>query len=133
MKPLKEQTYYEILELDPSASMQEVRASFERLNRMLDEDNVALYPLVDTSQLADHRAMILEAMEFLTDADLRLEYDRSIGLPPRAWKENPAPESRGEAEEAPPKGRQRLRRSRRRCHRRRRSPRRRHQRRRSPS
>ncbi len=90
MKPLKEQSYYEILEVDPSASMAEIRASFERLNRYLDEDNVALYPLVDTAQLTEHRAMIVEAMEFLTDAELRVEYDRSIGLPPGIPAEAPS-------------------------------------------
>ncbi|MGA9524820.1 MAG: hypothetical protein WBV82_25400, partial [Myxococcaceae bacterium] len=107
MKSLKEQTYYEVLEVDSSASMQEIRASFERLNRLLVEDNVALYPLVDTSQLAAHRAMILEAVEFLTEPDLRLEYDRSIGLPPKGWTVEDTPASTetapgSDTAEAPP-------------------------------
>lgn len=83
MKPYKEQTYYELLEIDTASTMEEVRAAYERAMLLYDSDSVALYPLGDPAQVDDLKKLLLEAMEILTDEDLRVEYDRSLGLPVR--------------------------------------------------
>ncbi|MBF5044046.1 hypothetical protein FGE12_16730 [Aggregicoccus sp. 17bor-14] len=83
MKPFEQQTYYEILDLPPSASDAEIRDAHARALEMYAPDSVAVYALEDPSRLQALRARITEAMEMLTDADLRREYDTSLGLPPR--------------------------------------------------
>ncbi|TSC21482.1 helix-turn-helix domain-containing protein [Corallococcus sp. Z5C101001] len=80
MKPFAQQTYYEILEVPPTASDAEIRAAHQRLMELYSPDSIAVYALGDPDQVEALRAQMTEAMEMLTDADLRVEYDRSIGL-----------------------------------------------------
>ncbi|RKH52342.1 molecular chaperone DnaJ [Corallococcus sp. AB050B] len=80
MKPFAQQTYYELLEVPPTASDAEIRAAHERLMELYSPDSIAVYALGDPDQVAALRERMNEAMEMLTDADLRVEYDRSIGL-----------------------------------------------------
>lgn len=80
MKPFAQQTYYEILEVPPTASDAEIRAAHQRLMELYSPDSIAVYALGDPDQVDALRAQMTEAMEMLTDADLRVEYDRSIGL-----------------------------------------------------
>lgn len=82
MKPYKEQTYYELLEVDASASMDEIRMAYDRALRLYDPESVALYPVGDPTQVDDLKKLLLEAFEILTDEDLRGEYDSSLGLAP---------------------------------------------------
>lgn len=83
LKPFQQQTYYELLEIHPNASPDEIRAAYERANELYAPDSVAIYALENPSIADELRARITEAMEILTDADLRVEYDRTIGLTPR--------------------------------------------------
>jgi curved DNA-binding protein CbpA len=80
MKPFAQQTYYEILEVPPTATDAEIRAAHQRLMELYSPDSVAVYALGDPEQVDALRERMNEAMEMLTDADLRVEYDRSIGL-----------------------------------------------------
>jgi hypothetical protein len=83
MKPFEQQTYYEILEVPVTATAEEIRQAHARALEVYGPDSPALYGLADPQQADALRARMLEAMEILTDDDLRVEYDRSIGLPPR--------------------------------------------------
>ncbi|MBN8471451.1 helix-turn-helix domain-containing protein [Corallococcus exiguus] len=80
MKPFAQQTYYEILEVPPTATDAEIRAAHQRLMELYSPDSIAVYALGDPDQVEALRERMNEAMEMLTDADLRVEYDRSIGL-----------------------------------------------------
>lgn len=80
MKPFAQQTYYELLEVPPTATDAEIRAAHQRLMELYSPDSIAVYALGDPEQVAALRERMNEAMEMLTDADLRVEYDRSIGL-----------------------------------------------------
>ncbi|AFE08607.1 DnaJ domain-containing protein [Corallococcus coralloides DSM 2259] len=80
MKPFAQQTYYELLEVPPTATDAEIRAAHQRLMELYSPDSIAVYALGDPDQVEALRARMNEAMEMLTDADLRVEYDRSIGL-----------------------------------------------------
>src|SRR4051812_34497269 len=98
MKPYQEQSYYELLEVPLTATEGEIRAAFDRANEMYGPDSVALYALEDPSQAGELRARLREAMEILTDRDLREEYDRSLGL---AARRPTAELLRGDEESAP--------------------------------
>lgn len=91
MKPPRAQTYYELLEVSVSATTAEIRFAYERLMRLCDDDQLALYGLASAEHAKELRARLTEAMEYLTDDDLRPEYDKSIGLPPREPKATAAP------------------------------------------
>lgn len=95
MKPFQEQTYYELLEVAPTASEAEIRASYERLCVQFAPDSVAIYSLADPAEAEALLAHLKRAVQTLTDPDLRQGYDRAIGIesaepPPPAFK------SRGE-------------------------------------
>jgi hypothetical protein len=83
MKSFQVQTHYELLEISVSASTLEVRGAFERLTRLFDDDQVALYGLVDADRAAALRARLAVALETLCDDDARAAYDATLGLPPR--------------------------------------------------
>jgi hypothetical protein len=82
MKSFREQNYYELLELPRAATDDEIRAAHDRLCAQFGDDAVAMYGLAGPAEAKELRARLLEAMEILTEADLRVEYDRSIGLSP---------------------------------------------------
>lgn len=83
MKPFAQQTYYELLEVPVTAQMEEIHAAYSRLMELYAPDSIAVYALVDADQVDALRARMTEAMEILTDADLRVEYDKDLGLPAR--------------------------------------------------
>lgn len=84
MKPFQLQSYYELLEVPVSASTEQIRRSYERLLSMYADDQVALYGLVDSASAGQLRTKLREAMEVLTDDELRAIYDDELGLPPRS-------------------------------------------------
>jgi curved DNA-binding protein CbpA len=99
MKPFEQQTYYELLEVPVSAPVDDIRAAYSRLMELYAPDSIAVYALVDPEQVDGLRARMTEAMEILTDADLRAEYDKDLGLPTRRMAETvtaggkPSPEA----------------------------------------
>ncbi|MCY1014280.1 helix-turn-helix domain-containing protein [Pyxidicoccus sp. MSG2] len=99
MKPFEQQTYYELLEVPVSAPVDDIRAAYSRLMELYAPDSIAVYALVDPEQVDGLRARMTEAMEILTDADLRAEYDKDLGLPTRRMAEavtaggKPSPEA----------------------------------------
>jgi hypothetical protein len=80
MKPFEQQTYYELLEIPVTAPDEEIRAAYERALETYSPDSVAVYALVDPGQIDALRARLTEAMEILTEPDLRAEYDQMIGV-----------------------------------------------------
>ncbi|WP_225413499.1 helix-turn-helix domain-containing protein [Stigmatella hybrida] len=80
MKPFEQQTYYELLEVPVTAPGAEIRAAFERALETYSPDSVAVYMLVDPGQLDSLRARLTEAVEILTEPELREEYDQMIGV-----------------------------------------------------
>jgi hypothetical protein len=110
MKPFEQQTYYELLEIPVTAPETEIRAAYTRAIETYSPDSVAVYSLADPGQVDALRARMTEAMEILTDSDLRAEYDRMIGVQ-RPEASAPAPvtpapaveaEAKAPAEPAPP-------------------------------
>ncbi len=81
MKPFEQQNYYELLEVPVSAPADDVRAAYSRLMELYAPDSIAVYALVAPEQVDSLRTRMTEAMETLTNAELRAEYDKGLGLP----------------------------------------------------
>lgn len=79
MKPFSEQNYYELLDLTPQAGAAEIEAAHARAQELFAEDSIAIYSL-DPEQAAALRQRVTEAYEYLSDPELRGEYDHSIGV-----------------------------------------------------
>ncbi|WIG96942.1 helix-turn-helix domain-containing protein [Myxococcus sp. SDU36] len=101
MKPFEQQTYYEILEVPVTAPMEEIRAAYERLNELYSPDSIAVYALVDEGQVDGLRARMAEALEILSDEELRAEYDKDLGLPARRLMDAAATGGSGAHADAP--------------------------------
>ncbi len=87
MKSFREQTYYELLEVQRSAPAEEVRSALARALEACAPDSVALYALVDEEQADALRRRLHEAARVLLDPAARAGYDRMLGLdaePPTA-------------------------------------------------
>ncbi|HEY1905028.1 MAG TPA: helix-turn-helix domain-containing protein, partial [Myxococcaceae bacterium] len=86
----EEPTLYDVLEVDPESSIDELRAAVERARETYGPDSVAVYALVDEGQIEELRARLDEAAEVLLDPARRATYDRSIGRlsPATLWAED---------------------------------------------
>jgi len=87
VKPSAPQTYYEILGLTPSASVQDIKEAYAHAVDLYAPGSAAVANLSNAGDVEVLKARLLEAMEILTDEELRVEYDKSIGVPPRAPKD----------------------------------------------
>lgn len=91
MKPFEAQSYYELLEVSVSATRGEIEAAFTRLSRLYGDDQMSLYGLVEPQRARELKSRLDEALQVLTNDDLRAEYDKRIGLPPREVARAPEP------------------------------------------
>src|SRR3954462_6365352 len=73
-------TYYDVLDLKPDASPQEVREAYLRTKSTYNKDSVALYTLVSADEREDMLSKVEQAYEILSSPDKRREYDRHHGL-----------------------------------------------------
>lgn len=69
--------FYEVLEITPDASPQEIREAYIRLKGAFNRESVALYSLVSTEQTNNHLALIEKAYEILSHPDRRRSYDQN--------------------------------------------------------
>jgi curved DNA-binding protein CbpA len=107
MRDFREQNYYELLEVKPHASSQELERSYKRARRFFSSSNVATYALFQPDELNLLRRRIEEAYRVLSDPERRQRYDSemvdfrgqilSTPPPPR----EPPPEIKAEVPEAP--------------------------------
>ena len=74
------QTYYEVLELDPDASPQDIRAAYLRAKAAYKKDSVALYTLISPEETEQLLRKIEEAFLVLSSPESRRDYDRSHGI-----------------------------------------------------
>jgi Helix-turn-helix domain len=84
VKPFEAQSYYELLEVSVSATTAEIESAFVRLSRLYGDDQMSLYGLVEPQRAKELKERLDEARQVLTSDALRAEYDKRIGLPPRA-------------------------------------------------
>lgn len=73
-------TYYDILDLKPDASPQEVRDAYLRTKSAYNKDSLALYTLVSPQEREEMIQKIEEAYTVLSSPERRKEYDANHGL-----------------------------------------------------
>jgi flagellar biosynthesis protein FlhG len=81
MKRIEDQTYYEILEISPTATSGEIQKAYDRARETFHADSLAVYSLFSEKEVSAIQARIEEAYRILTDDGLRKDYDQSH-LPP---------------------------------------------------
>ncbi len=77
MKSIKEQTYYEILEVSPTAKDKEIHKAYEHARETFHADSLAVYSLFSEEEVKEIQSAIEEAYRVLMDETLRRSYDRS--------------------------------------------------------
>ncbi len=78
MRDFREQDYYELLDVKPHASQQELENSYQRARRFFNSDSVATYALFQSDELVLLRRRIGEAYRVLIDPERRRRYDREM-------------------------------------------------------
>jgi len=77
MKSIKDQTYYEILEVSPTAKDKEIQRAYEHAKETFHADSLAVYSLFSEEEVKEIQSAIEEAYRVLIDETLRRSYDHS--------------------------------------------------------
>jgi len=77
MKSIKDQTYYEILEVSPTAKDKEIQRAYEHAKETFDVDSLAVYSLFSEEEVKEIQSAVEEAYWVLMDEALRRSYDQS--------------------------------------------------------
>jgi curved DNA-binding protein CbpA len=78
MKPLREQNYYEIFEIAPSATREQIEQAYELAKKTYGDNSLAAYSLFDSDERKEIIRKIHFAYETLSDEDRRKQYDREV-------------------------------------------------------
>jgi len=77
MKSIQDQTYYEILEVSPTAKDKEIQRAYEHAKETFHADSLAVYSLFSEEEVKEIQSAIEEAYQVLMDETLRRSYDHS--------------------------------------------------------
>ncbi len=77
MKSIKDQTYYEILEVSPTATAKEIQRAYEHAKETFHADSMAVYSLFSEKEVKEIDAAIEEAYQVLMDESSRTKYDQT--------------------------------------------------------
>ena len=77
MKGIKDQTYYEILEVSSTATAKEIQRAYEHAKETFHADSMAVYSLFSDEEVKEIQEAIEEAFRVLMDEALRRSYDQS--------------------------------------------------------
>jgi flagellar biosynthesis protein FlhG len=90
MKRIKDQTYYELLEVGRGGSTEEIRKAYRREKEIFSSNSLAIYSLLGSEELDRINVLMDEAYRVLTDERLRSEYNRKLdGLEKKAFSGEP--------------------------------------------
>ena len=78
MKPVSDQTLYEVLEVPRSATPHEVRRAYERARALFGPGSLASYTLLDPEEAESLSHRIEEARSILLDPQARAAYDERL-------------------------------------------------------
>jgi curved DNA-binding protein CbpA len=88
IKKIEDMNYYELLEVSPRASTQEIHRAYERVRKIYDPNSIALYSLFSSDETEKIRQRVEEAYRTLLNDENRRAYDRtlrqSLGEPEQA-------------------------------------------------
>jgi DnaJ-class molecular chaperone len=77
IKGIKDQTYYEVLEVSPTATPKEIQRAYEQAKETFDVDSLAIYSLFSEEEVKEIQETIGEAYRILMDEESRRSYDQS--------------------------------------------------------
>jgi hypothetical protein len=77
MKGIDEQTYYEILEVSPTATSKDIQKAYEHARETFHTDSLAVYSLFTEQEIHAIQMAIEEAYRVLMDEASRKSYDQS--------------------------------------------------------
>lgn len=77
MKGIKDQNYYEILEISPNATPKEIQRAYEHAKETFHPDSVAIYSLFSQEEVKEIEDAVEEAYGVLMDEALRKNYNQS--------------------------------------------------------
>ncbi len=77
LKGIKDQTYYEVLEVNPTATPKEIQRAYEQAKETFDVDSLAIYSLFSEEEAKEIQGAIEEAYRILMDEESRRNYDQS--------------------------------------------------------
>ncbi len=78
MKRIFEQNFYELLEIPPESSREEIRHAYQQMKGAFHEDSLAIYSLYDPSDLSRIQERLEEAYRTLINDRSRAAYDASL-------------------------------------------------------
>jgi DnaJ-class molecular chaperone len=79
MKQLQDQDHYEVLDVSPSATPEEIERAYRLATATYTDRSLACYSIYDDREVEALRDRIETAFKVLGDADARDAYDRAIG------------------------------------------------------
>lgn len=88
LKKIDDMNFYELLEIPPTATMQDVQKAYDRIRKIYDPNSIALYSLFSAEETAHIRQRIEEAYRTLVHEGNRRAYDKML----RERHEIPEPE-----------------------------------------
>jgi DnaJ-class molecular chaperone len=77
IKGIKDQTYYEVLEVSPTATTKEIQGAYEHAKETFGVDSLAIYTLFSEEEVKEIQEAIEAAYRILMDEALRRSYDQS--------------------------------------------------------
>ena len=78
IKKIEDLNFYELLEVSPAATSQEIHKAYERIRRVYDPNSIALYSLFTPEETAVINQRIEEAYRTLVYEDNRKKYDAML-------------------------------------------------------
>ncbi len=78
MKKIEDLNFYELLEISPTASAQDIHRAYERVRRIYEPNSIALYSLFTAEETAAIHQRIEEAYRTLIYEDNRRKYDAKL-------------------------------------------------------
>lgn len=78
MKKIEDLNYYELLEVNPRATSQEIHKAYERIRRVYEPNSIALYSLFTPEETAIINQRIEDAYRTLVYDDNRKRYDAQL-------------------------------------------------------
>ena len=80
MKPLRDQTYYEVLEVPVDATSGEIQRAYDLARLTYGKNSIASYSLFSTAELGQILEKVEQAYHTLIDPQKRKDYDHSVGV-----------------------------------------------------
>jgi flagellar biosynthesis protein FlhG len=91
IKKIEDMNYYELLEVGPRATAQEIHRAYERIRRVYEPNSIALYSLFTPDETAAIHRRIEEAYRTLVYEDNRKRYDAMLTTRNRLQDPPPTP------------------------------------------